>query len=129
MNTEPKMNTRIDLGIGVLEFYDQFVIGHVNPDVNFGQNERLLFLNACLDHFKEQPFGYISVRTFSYSINPLIYVELNKVESLKAFAVVYYSKLGKGNAELEGQFYKKPFGIFETQSEAMEWMTQQINPI
>ena len=123
------MTRTIDLGIGVLEFYDHFVIGSVKPDVDFGQNERLLFLNACLDHFKEKPFGYISVRTYSYSIDPLIYVELNKVESLKAFAVVYYSKLGKGNAELEGQFFKKPFGIFETQSEAMNWMTQQIKPV
>ncbi len=123
------MTRRLDLGIGILEFYDHFVIGLVNPDINFGQQERLLFLNACLDHFKENPFGYISVRTFSYSIDPLIYLELNKVESLKAFAVVYYTKLAKGNAELEGQFYKKPFGIFETQSEAMEWMTQQIKPV
>tara|TARA_B100001167_G_scaffold189647_1_gene154749 strand:- start:9116 stop:9301 length:186 start_codon:yes stop_codon:yes gene_type:complete len=61
VNAEPKMNKRIDLVIGVLEFYDHFVIGHVNPDVNFGQNERLLFLNACLEHFKEKHFGYISV--------------------------------------------------------------------
>ncbi|PHQ30483.1 hypothetical protein [Leeuwenhoekiella nanhaiensis] len=122
------MTTRLDLEIGILEFYDHFVIGLVNPDVNFGQKERLLFLKACLEHFKEKPFGYISVRTFSYSIDPLIYLELNKVESLKAFAVVYYSKVGKGNAELEGQFYKKLFGIFETQSEAMKWMTQQIKP-
>ncbi|PHR94626.1 MAG: hypothetical protein COA80_12600 [Leeuwenhoekiella sp.] len=122
------MTTRLDLEIGILEFYDHFVIGLVNPDVNFGQKERLLFLKACLEHFEEKPFGYISVRTFSYSIDPLIYLELNKVESLKAFAVVYYSKVGKGNAELEGQFFKKPFGIFETQSEAMEWMTQQIKP-
>ena len=120
------MNRSVDLGIGVLEFYDHFVIGLVNPDIDFGQSERLLFLMACLEHFKEKPFGYISVRTSSYSINPLIYMELNKVESLKAFAVVYYSLLVKGNAQLEGQFYKKPFGIFDTQSEAINWILQYI---
>ncbi|MFI8378031.1 hypothetical protein [Leeuwenhoekiella sp. NPDC079379] len=116
----------IQLKAGIIEFTDFYALGIVNPDINFDENDRKAFLKACLDHFKNQPFGYISVRDHSYSINPLIYLELNKIENLRAFAIVSRTHIGRGNAKIEGQFYRKPFGIFETRNDAKKWMRAEV---
>ena len=121
-----KVLRKIDLGIGVLEFFENHVLGYVNLGVNFDQKERQLFLEACLVHFDDKPFGYVSVRKHSYSINPLIYSELNTVPSLKAFAIVSFSNICTGNAEIEERFYKKPFAIFKSTDEAQEWISTTV---
>lgn len=117
---------KLDLGIGMLELYDCFAIGYINPNIDFSDSERKIFLDACLAHFREKPFGYISVRNNAYSINPIIYINLNKVENLKAFAIVAFSEIGKGNAKIEGQFFKNAFKIFDNKKEAIVWMKKTI---
>mgnify|MGYP001178785311 CR=1 FL=1 len=121
-----KIEKRLDLGIGVIEFTKNIAMGYVNPSVNFDDKERKAFLEACLKHFDGKHFGYISVRKHSYSINPLIYMQLNTVESLKAFAIVPFSKLSKDIAKIEGKFYHNPFGIFDDLEEAVKWMEEKI---
>ncbi|WP_051621268.1 hypothetical protein [Leeuwenhoekiella sp. MAR_2009_132] len=116
----------IQLKAGIIEFTDFYALGIVNPDINFDENDRKAFLNACLDYFNDQPFGYISVRNHSYSINPLIYLELNKIDNLRAFAIVSRTSIGRGNAKIEGQFFNKPFGIFETKRDAEKWINAEV---
>mgnify|MGYP003629692577 FL=1 len=116
----------IHLRSGRIEFDEFCALGYVKSNINFDEDDRVSFLNACLDHYNGHPFGYISVREHSYSINPMIYTELNKVESLKAFAIVSDTSIGRGNAEIEGKFYKKPFGIFGAKEDAIQWMNEEI---
>ena len=121
------MIKRLDLDIGTLELYEFYAVGSVNEALNFDIRERSVFLDACLEHFGNKPFGYISLRKNPYSINPLVYLDLNTVENLKAVAIVPYSVLGDRSAEIEQKLFKKPFGIFANQMEAVLWIQEALN--
>ena len=80
-----------------------------------------------LKYVGSRPFVYIANRVNSYSVNPNDYVYLEKVPTLKGIAIVTPTELGKKNAELELNFFRKPMEIFDNVSEAYLWGKQLLH--
>jgi hypothetical protein len=69
---------------------------------------------------------YISNRVNSYTVNPLIYNETEKIPNLIAIAMIPETDTMRKNAEYERTFFDKPYEIFETLGEAIFWAHQLV---
>ncbi|SRX54930.1 hypothetical protein [Aequorivita sp. CIP111184] len=106
--------------------FDNFLVNQIKEGVTVTpeHNERL---RKILDtHFSNKKVVYISNRYFNYAVDPLTYLETSKIHNLVAMAIVAKTDLAKSNANLESMFYKKNFEVFETLSEAMGWVQNQL---
>jgi len=108
------------LEFGKLTFHDNYVLAVINEGVNIGSNENDIIIEAAEAHFSK-PFTYITHRVNSYSVDPSIYSKAAKLENLSGFAVVSKGYMAKTNAQIERLFFNKPFEIFSTLDEAIEW--------
>lgn len=78
------------------------------------------------NYFKGRPFGYITYRKNSYSVDPMIYLKTSKIENLIAFAVVSDDGLKVSNLEIEKRFLTKPFRHFKNLDNAKDWVNKMI---
>ena len=110
-----------DLDNSELFIFDEFIVNQIREGVNITpkDNETLRFILD--EHFKNKSVVYISNRHFSYSVDPLTYLETSKIHNLIAIAIVASKPIPKINARFEKKFYEKPFEIFETLSLAVQW--------
>lgn len=111
----------LDTPIGIVYFYGNIVVFEAFEGVTLSYKTGFSILLKGLTIVGTKPFVYISNRTNSYSIKPMDYKYLNKVPSLKCVGIVTYSEMGHSNAELESNFCKKPFRIFDYLHEAVVW--------
>lgn len=116
-----------DLESSEIFIFDEFIVNqiregeHITPEHN-------KTLEEILDrHFEKKSLVYISNRHFSYSVDPLTYIETSKIHNLLAIAIVAKKPLPKTNAKFEKQFYAKPFEVFETLIEATRWAHKIIH--
>ncbi len=77
-------------------------------------------------YFNDKPFGYITNRKNSYSVDPRIYFETSKIKNLVAFSVVSDKKINLTNVELEKIFLKKPFKHFTDEYSAIQWVNEIV---
>lgn len=111
----------LETDIGMVYFYGNIVVFEANEGVILSYKTGFSILLKGLTIIGSKPFVYISNRTNSYSIKPMDYKYLNKVPTLKCMGIVAYSEVGQSNAELESNFCKKPFRIFDNLTEAAIW--------
>ena len=93
----------------------------MNEGITIAPEHNVTLLNIVDTYYKNKNFVYISNRLNSYAVNPAIYIETSKVENLVGFAVVSKDYKAKSNAEIEKLFLKKPFEIFNTLDQAVNW--------
>lgn len=116
-----------DLEISEVFIFDNFFINQIREGVVVtpGHNETV---RAVIDeHFTNRKVVYISNRHFSYTVDPLTYMGTSEIHNLIAIAIVSEEPLKRTIAEYESQFYNKPFKVFKTLSEAIEWVHQIFN--
>lgn len=111
---------------GKVKIIDNFVIAEMNEGITFDLPDRSILLNYCQEYFKDQPFGFISHRINSYSINPTVYIDAAKNFNVKAVAIVTFDTIGRGNVAIEKQFFGEPFEIFDNLEYAINWMKQML---
>ncbi|UGU16175.1 hypothetical protein LS482_21170 [Sinomicrobium kalidii] len=121
------MPKRIKLDFGSLEFHENFVISEINEGVHFAAKQNRVLISLCLEHFKDQPFGYISNRIYSYSVDPFAYIESENIENFVAMAVVVSSSAQRLSSKIEGLFCKRPFKYFYNLESAQVWIEKTIN--
>lgn len=73
-----------------------------------------------------RPFGYITHRINSYSVDPKVYIETSKIENLVGFAVVTNKPISLSNTEIEKLFLDKPVAVFKSLDEAVDWVNSII---
>ncbi|MDX1365203.1 MAG: STAS/SEC14 domain-containing protein, partial [Arenibacter latericius] len=71
-------------------------------------------------------FGFISLRKYSYAIDPMIYNQLREIENLKALAVVSIKEIDMHNFNIERLFYKKNMKFFIDLDNALAWIKRRI---
>ncbi|WP_235841580.1 hypothetical protein [Confluentibacter sediminis] len=115
-----------DIGHAEVFVFDHFIIKQVKE----GQSSDLLNTSELetivKEHFENKNMVYISNRVNSYSVNPLVYKEFEKIPNLIAIAVVPHSNSMRLSAELESKFFNKPFEIFENLNTAVSWANRII---
>lgn len=121
------MNTKRTLNFGTVELYENFAIGKMNEGGDLKTAEHDELLNLCTDTFNNRPFGYISYRQHSYSVDPKVYINTGKVKTLVAIAVVATQPAQKLSAAVEEIFFGRPFKYFYDLDEAKSWMQKTVS--
>lgn len=121
---------KLQLDFGEVTILDRILIAEMKEGILFDtvQNKKLLELGV--EYFKEEAYGYISNRTNSYAVDPLVYFDSANIRNLKAIAVVSSNEITRLNAiKVEQPFYKKEnaFGVFSNLDQALNWMKFQLN--
>lgn len=117
----------IETDFAKLNFYGQFVITEMREGVDLDENLVDILIHFSIDFYGDRPFGYISNRIHSYSVNPVIYFKISKIKNLAAFAVVSTRMIVSYNVKIEKAFMTKPCELFDTLDEAVYWVTQLVN--
>lgn len=106
--------------------FDRFIINQIKESVVIEPHHNDLFNDIVQEYFSGKSMIYISNRVKSYSVNPLIYPEAEKIPNLIAIAIIPKTALMKRNAEYEQQFFDKPYEIFDNLSDAIVWVDKII---
>lgn len=109
--------------------FDEFIINQVKESVVIEPEHNDLLNEIVQQHFSGKNMAYISNRVKSYSVNPLIYPEAEKIPNMIAIAIIPKTALMRRNAEYEQQFYKKPYEIYGSLSEAIAWVHSIISDL
>lgn len=112
---------------GELFIFDEFVINQVKEGVVIEPEHNDLLNDIIKRDFKGKNMIYISNRVKSYSVNPLVYPETEKIPNLIGIGLIPKTQLMKKSAEYERQFYDKPYEIFDGLSAAIEWAHELLS--
>ncbi|MGS2763311.1 hypothetical protein [Sinomicrobium sp. M5D2P9] len=120
------MPKRIKLDFGYLEFHENFVISEINEGTHIVSEQNKILISLCLENFKDRPFGYISNRIYSYSVDPFTYPEIEKIKNLVAISVVVSTSAQRLSSRIEELFCKKPFRYFYNLENAKNWIQDNV---
>ncbi|NER11888.1 hypothetical protein GWK08_00410 [Leptobacterium flavescens] len=120
------MSKKVDLEFGSVEFYDSFAVGVINEGVDLKSCENKYLLNTFENEYKNKPFGFISNRIHSYSVDPTVYKETSELKNLVAIAVVMSNPVQRLSVEIEKLFFDKPFEYFMDLEEAKNWIKTRV---
>jgi len=110
---------------GKLYLYNDLIIGEINEGVHVTIDVMLSFFHFFLENYNV-PFGYISYRKNSYSIDPQVYKILPKNDLLKGIAVVSDQKFSSLNAHVEKSFFEGRYELFTTINAAINWLDKIV---
>lgn len=113
-----------DIGHAEVFVFDDFLIKQIKEGVLIDLKETKQLETILKKHFNKTNLVYISNRVTSYSVNPLVYKEVEKISNLVAIAIIPNSGKMLQSALYEKKFYNKPFEIFDTLSEAIIWVSK-----
>ena len=116
-----------EMDIGKAYFYDNIVVVEAKEGVTLSYKTGFSFLVKGLQYVGGKPWVYIANRINSYSVNPNDYKYLEKIPTLMGIAIVTPTEIGKKNAGLEANFYKKNFIVLDDLSSAYDWAKELLN--
>ena len=112
----------LELEFTVLEFYPDYVISRPREGEIFGGKQLADLVEVCSDNYAGRDFVYVSYRLNDFSVNPTVYLDLEKYENLVGFAVVSQKTSSLKMANFEKSFCKIPYEIFLDFEKAMAWV-------
>ncbi len=110
---------------GTLYMYDDIIVGEINEGVHVTSETLMSFFQFFLENYKT-PFGYISYRKNSYSIDPQVFKMLPENDLLKGIAVVSVEKFSSLNTRVEKNFFNGRYELFATINAAVNWLDKII---
>ena len=121
------MNDEANFNFGKVRILEDCVISEINEGEIIDAKQAEEIFEFCESKFMGRPYGYISNRINSYSINPLIYLKLNHSCNVVAIAIITKNKNVVVNASIEKHFSIKPLQIFDQEQAAKEWINNILN--
>ncbi|KAA3625622.1 MAG: hypothetical protein DWP94_00370 [Flavobacterium sp.] len=111
---------------GVAQLYRDYILMEMNEGitVDFEINKQLC--DYAANFYKDKPFGYITHRKNSYSVDPYVYIETSKLKGLVAFAIVSNKNIRRETAILEQIFLNKPLKTFKDLKPAISWVQGHV---
>lgn len=109
-----------------LYFYEKFVVAEIKEGIDVNEEHVDVLIQTSLDFYGVKPFGYITNKVNSYSVNPVIFFKTSKIKNLVAFAAVSTNLLDRYNIQLERAFSTKPHELFDSIEEAVNWVTNAV---
>lgn len=110
-----------ELSFTTLKFYPKFVVSTVKENILLDEEHINTLKDAILEHYQNKPFIYLANRVNSYSVNPLIYVNLIQLQVLKGIGIISEDLQRLKTANFEKQFASFPFELFQNKDEAKAW--------
>ncbi|MBT0608728.1 hypothetical protein [Aequorivita echinoideorum] len=111
---------------GELNVFKNFVIAIMNEGTTVLPKHNDVLRDIADRYFENRPFGYITYRKNSYSVDPLVYIQTSQIENLIGFAVVSKEESKLANLEIEKYFLKKPLASFSSLDDAKDWINSLI---
>lgn len=116
------------LKVGDFHFLRNFVVAEFNEGVNASYHDLEEAHDLAKDYYKEKPFGFISNRINSYSINIMdVLKHQNKFKDLNAYAIVTHHRSSKISLIVEDYYFKLKRQRFNSLSEAAKWVNEHVN--
>ncbi len=112
----------IVLHFGSVEIHQNYMIMVMNEGVSVDATINAKLTEVALKHFGSRPFGYITHRKNSYSVDPNVYHKTSAIENLVGFAIVSDKDLRLGTAKVESRFLDKPMKVFKDLPSAIDWI-------
>lgn len=119
------MRKKYEFDFGLFEFENNVVYGHIKSGSHISLSHVSQLLELSEIHFKQRTFGYISVRSTSYSIDPTVYGYLNQIANLSSIAVVFPSCKRIRDISLEKHFFNGYMRRFENLEMAKAWVFER----
>lgn len=104
-----------------VQIYKNHLVGIAKEGETITPDFMEVLMGIIDTYFNNIPFIYISHRINSYAVDPTIYIHLSKITNLKGFAIVTSDRNVQASAHVEKLFFTKPFQVFDTLNEAIEW--------
>lgn len=111
----------LDLEFTHLEFYQDYVVSTVKEGTILEEEQVNELIDVCKEHYIEDVFVYISNRKHSYTVNPLIYLNLFKIGNLEGIAVASSNPDALKTANFERHFSQVTVELFQDLDEAKAW--------
>jgi len=105
------------------EFTDDYVKVCFVEGVNVDSDKMLQFYALCSEVFQDKSFSVIELRYFSYSVDPMFYIEYrNLLSNVKSHAIVAVTNRLMHINQYELDFIKHcPCKAFSALDNAVEW--------
>ena len=123
---EPLIET-IELEFTTLQFYRDFVVSKIKEDVVLDKNRIQDLVKVCFGIYQGDKFIYISQRSNSYNVDPMIYLDLEKATNLWGIAIVSKDISFLKMALFEKNFAKFPFEVFTEFEESIAWAKEILS--
>ena len=117
----------LELEYTLLEFYENFVVSQVREDVIFSKSQVRDLAKICSAHYSGKKYVYISNRVNNYNVDPIVYVQLEKMKkNLQGIGLVISQPSSLDMVQFEQTFIKTNSNIFFKLEEAMEWAEELL---
>ncbi|QNJ98840.1 hypothetical protein [Constantimarinum furrinae] len=116
------IKTTLKFSFGEIDIFENYVLTVMKEGITVLPEYNVELLKIANTYFKDRPFGYITNRINSYSVDPRVYLNTSKIKNLVAFAVVSDKELNLTNSEVEKIFLRQPFEVFSSLEEAISWV-------
>ena len=127
-NYKPKKHARIKVKLGKVYLFENYLVIEFNEGVHIKFDDFSEITELVKIHYKNEPFGFISNRINSYSIDLNDADLYNKAfPNLKAYAVVVYKPLTEAVFEIEDHFFKFNRRVFKNLLDAIEWLEKVLS--
>lgn len=115
------------LDIGDFHFFSDFVVAEFKQGAYVSFSDFKEIFDLSQEFFESQPYGFISNRVNSFSVNLLdILKHRQKVKHLKAYAIVTYNHNSKRMLAIEDYYFKFQRKRFNSFLDAARWVTAQV---
>ncbi|MCK5440955.1 MAG: STAS/SEC14 domain-containing protein [Maribacter sp.] len=114
------------LDIGKVQVYDNYMVAIFEEGATLTLERAYQIIGISEIHFREKPFGYISLRKHAYAVDPTVYTYLRELDNMKAFAIVSVKEIDMHNFKIEKLFYKKSMKFFIEYDNALAWVKRRV---
>ncbi len=126
-NLKRKDHTLINVELGRLYLFDNYVVAEFKEGVDINFDNFSDVTEIIKKQFNDKPFGFISNRLNSYSINLKDATKFNAYfPNLKAYAIVAYNSITQRVFELENHFFTFNREAFKNLEHAAEWVEKTL---
>ena len=114
------------LKLGEVHIHDFYVKSIIAEGVIIDKKNSDTIIDLAVKHFPKDPFGYITHRIHSYSVDPAVYKNVADIKNLVGFAIVTGNTKRLVNSDFERFFIKKPSKTFKELEDAIIWVKELI---
>ncbi|RZS90452.1 hypothetical protein [Aquimarina brevivitae] len=115
-----------DLGFTQVEVHEDYILNTIEEGYHITLEDNTILFEFAKEFFNNKPFVYIANRVNSYSVDPTVYMETARIESLLGVAVVSQQSTQKRQVKLEQTFYKGKLAYFDTLDKAIAWKNKLV---
>lgn len=117
----------IKIDICNIQVFKSYSIVNIREGATVRPGDETVFKRLIAEFYGDRAFVYISHRVNSYAIDPIIYKEISKIDTLIGYAVVDERSRMYSSAQVEKLFYDKAFEMFDDLEAAKKWALKMHN--